>query len=674
MGDLVKSCRVWLRRNLPWSNTRRAWQERTSVVVLLAGLALVSSWADRVLLWQQVCLWGTLFLAAALLLRRGWLKLLGPVFLYELIRATRRSRYVLLRVYVYFIVLIYLVVVLAWWVDKDHPLALPANKAVTVARPFFFFFMSAQLMLLALVTPGYTAGAIADEKDRRTLEAVLATDLRNREIVLSKLVVRFGNLVLMLLTGLPILTVLQMLAGIDPDLTVAGLVATVLTMASLASLSILNSVYARRSRDAILYTYLEISAYAVLSGLSEFLSKVSLPAWTFFWPRQSVLFNDAVEWFSAGNPLVVLSRLINSAASGANLALTLPGILRDYVLFHGVLLVLFAMWAAVRLRAVFLKQASQPKAVASARRWRWRRRVGNWPIVWKEAFVEAGLRFSWFGRILIGILVLASFVPAVLIQIYSMVTPRSHVTEAMSYWTRIVGAMVACLIVVGVAVRAATSISRERDRLTWDSLLTSPLDSTTILFGKWLGSLVSVRWGWLWLGAIWGLGSALGGLHALAIPLLLLACALYAGLLALVGLWFSLVCPTSLRAVIWTLFTVLAMVASFLVLPVYSSPLFYYLSPDVAWVRWLYRLNLAMAPPIALGRMLPFGWEGKLPGIGRKQAWEMEFALLGLSCWVAAAVILWLVLSAKFRRLTGRQTQYRPEKTLPLCPVLSEST
>src|SRR5438105_13980589 len=99
-------------------------------------------------------------------------------------------------------------------------------------------------MLVALVAPGYTAGAIAEEKDRRTLEAVLATDLRNREIVLSKLVVRLANLTLMLLTGLPIWALLQFLGGIDPDLVLAGFLATGVTMASLASLSILNSVYA----------------------------------------------------------------------------------------------------------------------------------------------------------------------------------------------------------------------------------------------------------------------------------------------------------------------------------------------------------------------------------------------------------------------------------------------
>jgi ABC-type transport system involved in multi-copper enzyme maturation permease subunit len=645
---------------LPISNSRQAWEERAAAIVSLAGIALVWKSAARLPLWEQAGLWGLLFLAAGILLRRGWLKLLGPLFLYELVRAARRSRYILLRLYVYFILFIYLIIVLLWWVLSDHTLTLPANQAAVNIQGFFFYLLGAQLLLVALVTPGYTAGGIADEKDRRTLEALLATDLRNREIVLSKLVVRLANLALMLVTGVPILGLLQFLGGIDPNLLAAWLIATGLTMASLASLAILNSVYAPRSRDAILYTYLQVAAYALISTLSQLVHWTSLAAFTFDWGRFSMTVGDAADYVSAGNPVVVLGKLLRSVAWVGGLDRILPGILRDYAFFHGVLTVVFATWAAVRLRVVFLKQASRPQKSWSVGSRLFQARVGNWPMLWKEAFVDPGLRFHWFGRILTVLLVIGSFVPALWIGLDTGLTSQARLSE-ISTWTRVGGAMVACLLLVGVAVRAATSISSERDRLTWDSLLTSPLETRDILFAKWLGSLLSVRWGWLWLGAIWGVGSALGGLHVLALPVLLLAWMIYGGLLAIVGLWFSLVCQTSLRAIIWTFFAILAVAAGCLVLPVYSSPLFQHLGPNAIWVRWLYRFNMGMAPPVVLGRMLPFGWEGRLPGGGRKPGWEMEFGLLGLCCWAAAAVILWIVMSKQFRRMTGRQTQHRSE-------------
>src|SRR5438445_9359602 len=114
MIALVHSCHVWLRRNFSWSNSRQAWQERTGALALLAGIAGVWLSADRLPLWQQTGLWILLLLAAGILLRRGWLKLVGPLFVYELARAARRSRYILLRFYVYLILFIFLIVALCW--------------------------------------------------------------------------------------------------------------------------------------------------------------------------------------------------------------------------------------------------------------------------------------------------------------------------------------------------------------------------------------------------------------------------------------------------------------------------------------------------------------------------------------------------------------------------------
>src|SRR6516165_4368090 len=88
MSSIVPNGAGWLERHLSWSNSRQSWIER------FCGLALLGA---HLRLSQQVVLWGLLVVAAAALLRRGWLKLLGPVFFYDLIRTARRGRYVLLR-------------------------------------------------------------------------------------------------------------------------------------------------------------------------------------------------------------------------------------------------------------------------------------------------------------------------------------------------------------------------------------------------------------------------------------------------------------------------------------------------------------------------------------------------------------------------------------------------
>src|SRR5262249_5401462 len=196
-----------------------------------------------------------------------------PVLFYDLVRAARRRRHFLFRgLYTVCLLLLLCWVWWAWTVNRPYTgEGLQAQEASAFATSFFYTFMIAQFVILAVLTPAYTAGAIAEEKDRKTLEFILATDLRDREIVLGKLTARLANLGGLLLAGLPVLGFLQFLGGVDPALVVAGFLATVLTVVSLGALGICNSVLLRKPREAILFTYVAAAAYLLLSGCSQFL-------------------------------------------------------------------------------------------------------------------------------------------------------------------------------------------------------------------------------------------------------------------------------------------------------------------------------------------------------------------------------------------------------------------
>src|SRR5439155_15768105 len=139
------------------------------------------------------------------------------------------------------------------------------SQAAALASTFFYSFMKVQFLALIFFTPAFAAGAIAEEKERKTMEFLLSTDLHNREIVLSKLVSRLGSLALLVVTGLPILCILQFMGGVDPNLVLAGFAVTGLTMVSLASVSILTSVYAKKPRTAIVASYLILIGYLALA-------------------------------------------------------------------------------------------------------------------------------------------------------------------------------------------------------------------------------------------------------------------------------------------------------------------------------------------------------------------------------------------------------------------------
>lgn len=662
--------------------TRERLREQAPLLLFLLGvaLALVVGW--NLSFWKKVLIWSPLVPAFGYLLRRGSLKLFGPVLFYDLVRSGRRGRFVLMR----FLYCSALLVALMWiffiftMERRYNTRTTDVQHMARMADSFFYTFITLQLLIVVILTPAYTAGAIADEKDRHTLEYLLATDLRNREIVLSKLVSRLANLTLLLLAGLPILSLMQFLGGVDPGLVLAGFAATALTMGSLAALGILMSVYAKKPRDAIALTYLVAVAYITVPWIGGEVLKavagwfVSIPL-TFESPPVTV--QDAIDGLNSGNLLKAYSELAVNVGRGKSLAGELEDRLESFAIFHGLLIAFLSFWAVARLRAVALKQTfGKTVRLPLVARFIGRPGVGNLPMIWKEVFIEGGQRFGWLGRIVITLFVILSFVPVIWIvgwAISEYFEPTNmrwsmslwrRVREAVNVWVRVAGTGVACLTLLGVAVRAAGAVSSERDKQTLDALLTSPLDSDNILFAKWLGSILSVRWAWLWLLLMWTAGVGLGGIQFFAPVLLIGAWLILAGFVAMLGLWYSTVCKTTLRATVWTLLTTAFLGGGHWILGAMCCyfPLAALQVRERDFEYLLFFQMFGMTPPFTLGFLAIHGDEFDHYG-SRENPWIfLIFCFIGLFCWGVAAAILWAPTSERFRNMTSRQRLKRPER------------
>jgi ABC-type Na+ efflux pump permease subunit len=625
------------------------------------------------------------------------LGLFGPVLFYDLVRQSRRSRYILLRCLYAFV----LAFILYWlyyhtfvapstapraprWTARTYvpgrgmmpggpPVPQTPNRVLLTAfaEEFFNRFMVLQFTLVLVLTPVYAASSITEEKERKTLEHLLATDLSDREIILSKVVARFANLALIVLAGLPILSVVQFLGGIDPGLVLAGFAATVITMVSITAVSVLASVYARKSRDAVLLTYAVLGVYTALGYLVLQVQKAPWAAaiGVSVGGRPVTLF----ECFNAGNLPVVLGELQAGWAAGKSLADLVSGMLWQYLSFHALTAACCTWWSMRCLRKRALEQSSRP-AVSTAvvvPRPRIRPRLALQPMVWKEVFIEPVYRPRRLMWMLFVFLVVLSLVPGLWIYVdryldywlrdVTWMTPPTvrglwaADADEWNSWARLVATTLASLLLLAVAARASTSISGERDRDTLDALLAAPLRSHDILFGKWLGSLLSVRWGWLWLGTIWAIGIATGGLHPVAAPLSVVLWLVYASFLAGLGLWFSVVCRSSLRALLYTLGAAVLLYGGTYV-GVWA--LYYFLFPLPA-VRWLASvltgIQSAFTPPVV------FYWVGASPRELHSLDWEMKVlgSLFCLFLWALASLLLWTITRSRFRRITSRMPYRR---------------
>jgi hypothetical protein len=289
-------------------------------------------------------------------------------------------------------------------------------------------------------------------------------------------------------------------------------------------------------------------------------------------------------------------------------------------------------------------------------------------MVWKEVIAEPGFRLHWLGRIFVGVLVMAGFVPLWFILEDQFRSARSDALRwEINAWVRGVGTGVACLMLLGVAVRAAGSVSGERDRQTLDSLLTSPLASGDILLGKWLGSILGVRWAWLWLGVIWSIGVLTGGLNVLAVPLTLGAWLILAGFVAALGLWYSTVSRTTLRATVWTLVTLVGLWGGHWLLWTCCVPCLMVTGPGSgAGSEDLWRVVLefqafGLTPPVTLG-LLTFQGQEFTEAWGGRDWWGESIccSLLGLTVWGVGAAVLWSAARRRFSDLYGRTPRVRP--------------
>jgi ABC-type transport system involved in multi-copper enzyme maturation permease subunit len=622
--------------------------------VVLGGGAMLMLFGDWLTLGPKVAGAVLLFLLLVIGLRRGWIRLLGPVFLYDLVRTARSSRSFLLRgIYAAALLVMLFLGYSEWfaespshWMDVfSSENYIPPSQGAYFAEDFFTSFLVVQIGMVFLLTPLYTATAIADEKERRTLDYLLATDLRGREIVFGKLVSRLAHLSLFILTGLPVLGFLQLLGGVDPNLVLVAFAGTALTMLSLASLGILNSAYCHRPRTAIFLTYVQAGAF--------------------------LLFSYPVPGLQYGNPFKAWQAL-QIAASAGDLAKTAPTVLRNYAVFHGIIALVCCAWAAARLRVWGCLLPSHPPELPTLRVttrdgtillrrqppiWPRKKRppITGHPMLWKELHARSVLRLGDVGKTLVVLLMIA-WIGLSLLSFVACLSLRpiaSSIGEPVNIWVRCVGSAVSTVLLIWIALRAAGAVSSEREHQTLDALLTLPQSDAAILWAKGWGSIYGVRLGWCLLAVVWGLGIIFQGLFPVCVVPLAACWFAHAALVAGIGVWFSLVSRTTLRATIYTILTIAGLyVGPFLLGGV--SDLFWIMftsNPEPAWVENLRTFGISAPASLAI---LAARWQD-LKG---ETALEIRAAIIGTGVTAVMAGAIWSLIWSRFASVTGRMSAH----------------
>jgi ABC-2 type transport system permease protein len=158
------------------------------------------------------------------------------------------------------------VVIAYFFSTMGFPFQMEAERqGAQVGIVVFLTIAYAQMALLLLLAPVFSAGSLTIEKEQRTLAMLLTSLLSPAEIWLGKFVSAMLFLILLLLSALPILSLAFSLGGIGPEDLVRATAMTLLVLASISAIGLYFSSIFRRSVHSTAVSYVAVIALTAVT-------------------------------------------------------------------------------------------------------------------------------------------------------------------------------------------------------------------------------------------------------------------------------------------------------------------------------------------------------------------------------------------------------------------------
>lgn len=132
--------------------------------------------------------------------------------------------------------------------------------AMRLGMECYIWMTALELLLIILVAPALSAGSIAGERERRTFDLLLVTGVGAGRIVMGKLLESFVFLSVLILCGMPVMSLVLVTGGVSIwDVLMTHVYLLVIAFGALCA-GMVVSVMMKRSLTAIIASYLLIFA------------------------------------------------------------------------------------------------------------------------------------------------------------------------------------------------------------------------------------------------------------------------------------------------------------------------------------------------------------------------------------------------------------------------------
>ena len=197
-----------------------------------------------------------------------------------------------------------------------------ANQATfasaAIGRGVFGAILLLETLLVVVLTPAFTAGAISLEREKQTLDMLATTPISSLAIVIGKLLSALTYVFILVLASIPLSALVFVFGGVAPDDVLRGYIVLLATAVGIGSIALFFSALARRTQAATILSYFAVLA-ATLGSLFVFSFWSAVGSTTTFAPDGSTrISGQPPEALMYLNPYIAQADVLCGAGDGVD--------------------------------------------------------------------------------------------------------------------------------------------------------------------------------------------------------------------------------------------------------------------------------------------------------------------------------------------------------------------
>lgn len=415
--------------------------------------------------------------------------LIGPVFSREVTTSVRNWRLYLQRAV--YVAALFGLVLTAWLILLGSQNVRSLSDLARFGAAVFGLLAPLQMAMAVAFAALLTTAAVAQEKDRRTLDLLLMTRMTNAELVLGKLLASSLSVYLLIFAAVPLLMLLTLLGGVSYGQVFRVVGVTLAAAAVAGSLGSTLALWREKTFQSLAMTALGLVLW-IVGG--EVLASGRLGSGWLGAPAET--------WAIALSPLRAILAATQPLRDANPLFEWCGGAVNLFMLLAIAAAVLLNVWAILRVRVWNPAQETQPKltdeqaeklaAQAAANpQVKTSKQVWDNPILWREICTWA------YGKKIVVVRIAYLVIFAICaVALVAMLDAESNVGTRYAASLPALAQPLLPLMILGLVLvnaLAVTSLTNERDLRALDLLLVTDLSPKEIIYGKLLGTFYNSK-------------------------------------------------------------------------------------------------------------------------------------------------------------------------------------